>query len=284
VPSPLRPALLLGLLALAACAGAGGDGGGRELEASLRRGLGAADDRRAVDPRAEPWSAVGRVLAEDGAACTGSVVGPRLVLTAAHCVGAGRGRIVFLPAGDPEAAVRAAVVRTPPTAASRSARGAEARFRDDWAFLVLAADVSASAGSLWLDDLRQDEELAALDGRRPLTLAGYSGDLGGRLAAHEGCGLSEADLTRTVFVHDCDGLPGVSGGPLLVRRGDRWAVVGIAAGARIDRDAGGAGALGIVPVAVRASAMLPVYYDLLQSLGALDELPSALRPPGPPRP
>jgi protease YdgD len=282
VLSPLRPALVLGLLALAACAG--GDGASREPGAALRRGLGVADDRRPVDPRAEPWSAVGRVLAEDGAACTGTVVGPRLVLTAGHCVGAGRGRIVYVPAGEPEAAVRAAVVRTSPASPSRSARGAAERFRDDWAFLVLAADVSARGAPLPLDDLRLEEELGALDGRLPLALAGYSGDLGGRLAAHEGCGLREADLTRTVLVHDCDGLPGVSGGPLLVRRGDGWAVVGIAAGARVDRDAGGAGGPEIVPVAVRASAMLPVYYDLLQSLGGLDDLPNALRTPARPRP
>jgi len=279
-PRP-HAALVCALLALAACE-TSGSARERALETALRHGLGETDDRRPVDPRLPPWSAVGRVLAEDGAACTGSVVGPRLVLTAAHCVRGPSGRVVFLPAGARDAAVRAVAVRAPPAGAARGARSAAERFRHDWAFLVLEADVSVFTGALWLDDLRLEEELAALEGGPTLTLAGYSGDLGGRLAAHDGCGLREADLSRTVFVHDCDGLPGVSGGPLLVRRGERWAMVGIAAGVGIERSAGRGPE--IVPVAVRAAAMLPAYYDLLQAMGALDDLANALRTPGPPRP
>ncbi len=47
-------------------------------------GIKGADDRKLVEPTANPWSTIGRVNRETGGFCTGTLVGPRHVLTAAY--------------------------------------------------------------------------------------------------------------------------------------------------------------------------------------------------------
>ena len=72
--------------------------------------------------------------------------------------------------------------------------------------------------------------------------AGYSWDTGPHLSGHAGCALLEFRPSGLIG-HDCDTVNGDSGSPLLVRRGDAWAVIGVVSHSirRIDRDAANRG-------------------------------------------
>ena len=58
---------------------------------------------------------------------------------------------------------------------------------------------------------------------------GYSGDfnLGETAGIHAGCTVRDRAGTTGLFLHDCDGAPGISGGPLLMAEGEGFFVAGI---------------------------------------------------------
>lgn len=62
--------------------------------------------------------------------------------------------------------------------------------------------------------------------QEPLWQAGYSWDTGDNLSGSEECELR--GFTRSgLIAHACDTVDGDSGSPLLVRRGDGWAIIGV---------------------------------------------------------
>lgn len=194
-------------------------------------GLDGADPRRAANPRQAPWNAVGRFETDEGARCTGALVGRRLVLTAAHClVDEARGRLVaprsaYFALGD-GTTIRAASYRVGP--GFMPAR--EEPWRADWAYVTLEADAPALVRPLPL--LREPPEAG-----RALALAGWQHDRPGVLSLDAGCralGIATYGAQGLLIQHNCAGTFGSSGAPILTLDADgRWAIIGVQAKAAL---------------------------------------------------
>lgn len=199
--------------------------------ANPRPGLDGADPRRAVNPRAAPWNAIGRFETEEGARCTGALIAPRLVLTAAHClVDEARGRLVpprsarFI-LGD-GATLRGMFFRI--GAGFIPAR--QEPWRADWAFVTL--ETEAPPGVRPLPLLREPP-----DPGRPLALAAWQHDRPGELSLDASCralGLAQYGPQGLLIQHNCAGTFGSSGAPILALEPDgRWVVIGVQAKAAL---------------------------------------------------
>ncbi|WP_203072752.1 trypsin-like serine peptidase [Falsiroseomonas ponticola] len=191
----------------------------------------AVEARQPVDIRAAPWSSLVRVQTEAGTRCTGALIAPDRVLTAAHCLVAPRTGNPVLPGrthvlagyerGDFQAHARVREIRLGPgfDAAARGPVGA------DWALLRLATPLPGPV-----------LPRAALPGvAAPAMLAGWQQDRAHALLADTTCrvqGRFRDPGLRWLIRHDCAATRGASGGPLLVRQGEGWAIAGIAAGAQ----------------------------------------------------
>lgn len=216
-----RTFLLAALLLLAAASAA----------AQPQVGLDGTDPRRVVNPRQAPWNAIGRFETDEGARCSGALVGRRLVLTAAHClVDEARGRLVAPPAayfvlGD-GTTIRAASYRVGP--GFIPAR--QEPWRADWAFVTLASDAPALVRPLPL--LREPPEAG-----RALALAGWQHDRPGQLSLDAGCralGVATYGTQGLLIQHDCAGTFGSSGAPVLTLDQDgHWAIIGVQAKAAL---------------------------------------------------
>lgn len=205
------------------------------VEKALLPGVG-ADDRRVPVPVGEaPWRSLVRVQTNLGGRCTGAVVAPTRVLTAAHCLFNGRTRRFFPESslhvlfgyerGDYSRHARVASVVTDPAYDPAALRPDPSA---DWAVLTLGEPAPADAPPLPLSDRPAAAGTAAM-------LGGYSQDRAQILMADRACrilGAIAQGAGAGLIVHDCDATRGTSGGPLLVRAGDGWAVagVGVAAG------------------------------------------------------
>ena len=216
-------------------------------------GIGLKDPRHAVDGRAMPWRALGRVQHELGGRCTGTLVAPRLVLTAAHCLIARRsenlvqpGSVHFLLGYDRGGmTAQAKVVSFHLGAGYRPGGGSPPSA--DWALLRLDRDIAPAEVTLPL-------MASPPSPRTLLMLAGYQQDRPEVLLADTGC-RAIAITTEGLLLHDCAGTRGVSGGPVLMARpGGGWAVVGVASRAARDAAMGLAVPTASIGAALRANA------------------------------
>lgn len=191
----------------------------------------AAEARQAVDIRAAPWSSLVRVQTEAGTRCTGALIAPDRVLTAAHCLVAPQTGNPVLASrthvlagydrGDFRAHARVQAIRLGPgfEPAARGPVGA------DWALLRLATPLP---GPVLPRAALPLVTTAAM-------LAGWQQDRAHALLADTACrveGRFRDPGLRWLIRHNCAATRGSSGGPLLVRQGDGWAIAGIAAGAQ----------------------------------------------------
>jgi protease YdgD len=188
-----------------------------------RPGLGAAEARRAVDGAAAPWTALVRVQSEAGGQCTGVLVAPDRVLTAAHCLVAARtrawvrpGRVHVLAGYDRGAFRGHAVAAEYRTGGFDPAMGGP--HGADWAVLRLAAPLA----SAFLPVAVAEPGMAAM-------LGGWQRDRAHVLLADTACRIEAVghDAAGPLLRHDCAATRGSSGGPLLVRLQDGWAVAGV---------------------------------------------------------
>ncbi len=191
-------------------------------------GIKGADDRQMIDSAAYPWSAIGRVNRSTGGFCTGVAVGANQVLTAAHCLWNPRTQrflpadsLHFLPGyrrGEFLTHARVVDFRISPDY-SPPRPGAEIDIADDWALLSLDSDIEAVTPPLPI--VRMEA------GANQILQAGYSQDKAHILTVHADCSVLGIGAGERIFFHDCDATRGDSGSPVLVRRGDRFAVIGI---------------------------------------------------------
>lgn len=207
----------------------------------------AAEARQAVDIRTPPWSSLVRVQTEAGTHCTGALIAPDRVLTAAHCLVAPRTGNLILPGrthvlagyerGEFRAHATVREFRLGPgfDPASRGPFGA------DWALLRLASPLPGPA-------LPRASLPAA---GTPAMLAGFQQDRAHALLADTDCAIEAPmrdEARRLLLRHGCAATRGASGGPLLVRQGEGWAIAGIAAGAQRQARGGLAVALEGLPL------------------------------------
>jgi len=191
-------------------------------------GIGGADRRVAVDARAMPWAALGRVQTELGGRCTGVLVAPDRVLTAAHCLAnrtTGRlvqpGSVHFLQGfsrGEYTGHARVAAIEI--GAGWEPAR--RGPFGADWALLTLATRIAGPTLPLWQADMPPGAALL---------LGGYQQDRPEVLLADTGCALLGAGRDAAglpLLAHGCTATRGASGAPLLMALADgRFAVAGV---------------------------------------------------------
>lgn len=176
------------------------------------------DDRQPMLSDAYPWSAIGRVVNEDGSHCTGSLIGRYTVITNAHCVNSET--MKFYPNYKQGQATDSAnsyifIVDT----------------SLDWGFLRLDRPLGDKYGWLRYEVLKLNE----LDGLE-VNYSGYSvfkneeKDVyvnGQTAGIHIGCHINLKGNTPNTISHDCDNGRGGSGGPLFTWKNDRAYLVAL---------------------------------------------------------
>lgn len=188
----------------------------------------AADRRAAVDPKAPPWNAVAKVQSNIGEHCSGVLIAPAVVLTAAHCLYNPRTRAMLQPVSlhvlfgyqRDQYRFHRLVRRFTLGAGFDGRKGGPQP--GDWARLELAEAVPMAPLPL---------AMAPPTPGMALALAGYNQDRAQLLMADLHCqALHVAALPAggSFITHDCEGTYGTSGGPLLARQGEGWAIVAIA--------------------------------------------------------
>ena len=222
--------LIVALLLAAGAAGAAGAAAAREpvVPRSTLPGLGHAERRVAVDARAMPWAALGRVQTELGGRCTGVLIAPDRVLTAAHClVNLATGSLIqpgsvhFLQGfsrGSYTGHARVAAL----TVGAGWDPARRAPFGADWAVLALATRIAGPVVPLWQGEITVGA---------PLLLGGYQQDRPEVLLADTRCALLGGGRDTSglpLLLHGCAATRGASGAPLLlVLPGGRFAVMGV---------------------------------------------------------
>lgn len=228
-----------------------GPGWARATERPLLPGVGADDRRAPVSINEAPWRSIVRIQTNLGGRCTGVVVAPTRVLTAAHCLLNPRTRRLF-PASslhalfgyDRGAYARHLSVAAITTDKNRNPLAVPPDVATDWAILTLAEAAPPSAPPLGLSTLLPPAGT-------PVTLGGYNQDRAQILMADQEC--RTLGVAGGMILHDCDATRGTSGGPLLVREGGGWRVVGLGVAAG---PAGGQARNYAIPVASFA-ALVP---------------------------
>ncbi len=220
--------------------------------ASLLPGLGAHEQRHAMDAAAPPWAGVARLQIPGVARCTAALIAPRLALTAAHCLYSVRLRR-FVPAEEVHVLAgyaQGAYAGHSIAVGLRVAPGYDPLHPDadraaDAALVILAQPLAAPADTLALAERPVGAGVA-------LMLGGYSQDRAEILTADTAChALGLVALPGGALLrHDCAGTRGTSGAPVLARGpAGGWVIAGLEVAAAEGRAEG---------LAVPAAALRPL--------------------------
>jgi protease YdgD len=183
--------------------------------------------REAVDVDQYPWSAIGKLYNETGAACTAVIISRDQVLTAAHCIFNFRTR-QFIPAGSlhflagysgGQYSVHARVASYQIGPGFDPLRYA-ATNDGDWAVLYLSETLPSG-----IEPLRLSEQPAP-NGTKAV-IAGYPEDRAFAMTADADCELREAIDGGRLVLHTCRGVNGYSGAPILVNAGGKIEIAAI---------------------------------------------------------
>lgn len=191
------------------------------------------DDRQSIEATEPPFVSIGRVNRSGRAFCTGILIAPDRVLTAAHCL-YDRGQDRWAPVSavhfvvgytrgdyvDHAAAASYAVAEGYDRAVGEEMEG----MLRDWAVITLEHTLSVPPTPIW--SMAFESAAVAMDGGSMLQ-AGYSADRPHILSVHEGCDLVGVTGGVPLLLHECDAIEGDSGSPLILRRGDRYGIIGL---------------------------------------------------------
>jgi protease YdgD len=183
--------------------------------------------REAVDVDQYPWSAIGKLYNETGAACTAVIISHNQVLTAAHCIFNFRTRQFILASSlhflagyrSGRYSVHARVASYQIGPGFDPLRYA-ATNDGDWAVLYLSETLPADMKPLQLS------AGAAPSGTKAV-IAGYPEDRAFAMTADADCELREAIDGGRLVLHTCRGVNGYSGAPILVNAGGKIEIAGI---------------------------------------------------------
>ncbi len=176
--------------------------------------------REPVDVSQYPWSAIGKLYNETGAACTAAIIASDKVLTAAHCIYNYRTHhfitadaLHFLAGYHVGKYTAHARVADYQVGAGFDPMRYNATSSDDWAILTLAAPLPAEIVPLKLSGELKPSGTKAV-------IAGYPEDRAFALTADADCEVREQIDDGKLFLHTCRGIAGYSGAPILVRSAD----------------------------------------------------------------
>lgn len=198
-------------------------GCGNNEPASEAKNIFGTDSRQELKTTTFPGSAVGRL----DIGCTGSMIGKKLAITAAHCVvdvatGKLRTEVTSFKSGLKGASN---VAESWIAAAWVGSLKPEAERKNDWAILLLNDDIGSRTGWFGLKPIDTSSQL-------PFTLntAGYASDKdqGETPLVARNCYIHKVDDAGRLL-HDCDGVTGISGGPMYVESGSSATIMAITA-------------------------------------------------------
>lgn len=253
--------LCFGLFYMEFAASAQAQGIRKDLPANMRPNNNVTSfHRRVVENSEHPWQAIGRVNIGDTVHCSGTLVAANVVLTAAHCLYSRRMKKMVVPssihflAGYSKGEFRGhSNIKSYRVGSgfNGSKWSAKSNAMHDWALLVLTDALGDHLGFLplpaeWFDtgarpqSAKQSAPGVAID--ELVTTAGYPGDRKHVLSLEEDCKIVTTANSGRILFTNCIALGGDSGGPILRKKDDKWAIVGLQTAAiRVDDQLSGVG-------------------------------------------